>query len=158
MEKLERIGVLIMQLIMLFLLFETLKFGGIGALLGTGFGVIGKIMISFGVMIMTIIPMVISYFHPSIQQRLLKYAQWNVTTYFFSLLFFQLVFVLIGGGIGEFNIDLGRDINPMVQMIMMMMYIGTILFIPFNYVKHTLSEVKGIEFRKPRNIFRQYKE
>lgn len=158
MEKLERIGVLIMQLVMLFLLFETLKFGTIGAMLGVGFGVIGKIMISFGVMVMTLVPAIITFFNETLRYRILKYTQGNLTTYLFSLLFFQAVFVLIGMGVGEFNIELGRDLNPMVQMIMMMMYIGSILFMPYNYVKHIISEVKGNEFRRPKMIMKQYKE
>lgn len=158
MEKLERIGVLIMQVVMMFLLFETLKFGSIGALLGTGFGVIGNIMISFGITAMSIMPILISLFHPSVRQRLLKYAQGNITSYLFSLLFFQIIFVLMGMGISHFNLTVGKDLSPMLQSVMMMIYIGTILYTPFNYLKHTLNEVKGIEFRRPRSIMKQYKE
>lgn len=156
MDKIKKIVTTIAQLLMLLVLLETLGSVGMGSLLGEAFAEIAKIIIAFGVSIMSLAGIVFSVYLPTRTHRMLRNTQVHIMKYIAVLSLYQILGFFITQATGIMTAGAISQISPILINVLLMTFTLIALMMPFNYVKSLFGELKSVEFRDPRQLVNQF--
>lgn len=155
MNRLKRVIIMFLQVVALFFLLQTLTHGGMGALLGEGFGRASKVIVEFGVTIMCFFSAIVSFYLPTRRHRVLRDTQIHLTKYLSILGLFQVLAYFLVNVTESFGPG-GASLHPLMVSILIMLYCMSAFMVPFNYVKTLFNKLKAVEYRDPRVLVRQF--
>lgn len=156
MDKVKRILTTIVELVALLLLLETLGKVGMGVLLGEAFAAVAKIIIAFGVSIMSIFGVGLAMYLPTRRHRILRDTQVHVLKYTFVLGLYQILGLFITKSTALLKAGAIAGISPILMNVLMMTFVMIALMMPFNYVKSLFGLLKSVELRDPRKMIKQF--
>ena len=135
MDKVKRILTTIVELVALLVLLETLGKAGMGVLLGAAFASVAKVIIAFGVSIMSIFGVALAIYLPTRRHRILRDTQVHVLKYTFVLGLYQMLGFFITKSSALLKTGAIAGVSPILMNVLMMTFVMIALMMPFNYVK-----------------------
>lgn len=156
MEKLKKLLMMLLELIMLVLLLVYLSHGGIGAVMGEGAVTITKVVIQFGVSLISLSGAVFGSYFPTEMQRTFRESQLTGIKYITVLMLYQTLMWFIGGTAGSLHGELIHQLPPVLINVIVLTFSMMAFMMPFNYVKTLFNKAKGKELRDPRDLVRQF--
>ena len=145
----------IAEILLLISLLFLLSKGGLAVFVGSAMAEIMKVIIQFGVFIMTLFGILVGTFLPTRRHRIYRDTQVHSVKYLIILLLYQMMMLFVGSIIGSMDTSLVSRIPPMLSQIVGMTFAMIALMMPFNFVKNLFTYIKSVEFRDPRDIIRQ---
>lgn len=155
MTKLKRILVIILQILSLMALLLTISHSGFGALFGSQMGEIVKVVIEFGVILMSVMGAIVGIYLPSRRHRLFRDTQIHVMKYISYLGLYQVLMIFITHAAGGLGSDFLSQMPSIITNIIMLTFAMLSFMMPFNYMKSLFTIIKSVEYRDPRDLIRQ---
>lgn len=153
--KSKRLLQIIGQMIGLILLLAIISKGGITAFMGVQMAEYVKLVISFGVGLISMSGSIFGIYLPGRRDQLFRDTQLESVKYIAVLGGFQLMMLFITGatsGIGA----LGEGISPYMKNVILLTFGMFAFMMPFTYVKNLFAQLKNVQHRDPRDIMRQF--
>lgn len=144
----------IMELVLLIMLLETMDMSGIGTLLGAGFAQVAKVIVGFGVSIMSIFGIIFGLYLPTRRHRIFRDTQVHILKYIGVLGLYQILCLFITNAVGATGIQ--ESMGPNLMNVLLMTFSLIALMMPFNFVKSLFGVLKAVEIRDPKTLMRQF--
>lgn len=155
MDKLKKLILMLFELVMLLLLLAYLSHGGLGAVMGATTAKVVKVVIQFGVSLISLGGAMFGIYFPAERQRVFRDSQITGIKYLTVLMLYQTLMWFIGGATGSLNGELIHQLPPVLLNVIVLTFSMMAFMMPFNYIKNLFNKAKALELRDPRSLVRQ---
>lgn len=155
MGRYKEIIYTIIEILLLIALISLLSHSGFSFFVGTAMAEIMKVIVEFGVLIMTVFGVLIGFLLPTRRHRIFRDTQTHSIKYLVILTLYQVMMLFITGTVGAMDGELISNIPPVLSQIIGMTFSMIAFMMPFNFVKNLFTYLKSVEYRDPRDIIRQ---
>lgn len=155
MDRIKQLIWMLVNVGLLIALLLQLSHGGVGMVLGDVLVKLLKVVVEFGVSVISITGIVLGIMLPTQRHRQLRNAQLQSMKYIVVLLLFQILMWFIGGAVGGLGGNLLQKLPPTIINVVGFSFMMIAFMMPFNFVKYGFNQLKAVEERNPHQFMRQ---
>lgn len=133
----------------------TITHSGFGVLFGSQMANIIKVVIEFGVMLMSVMGAIVGLYLPTKRFRIFRDTQIHTMKYLAYLGLYQVLMVFITQAAGGLGTTFLTQMPSIITNIIMLSFAMLSFMMPFNYMKNLFTQIKAVEYRDPTALFRQ---
>jgi hypothetical protein len=155
MERSNRIVALLFQLLSLVFLMVYMSYGGINLFLGEVMTEMAKVVVQFGIAIITLAGIATGLLINHQKHRIFRDTYYHGLKYIWVLILYQTLMWFLGGAAGSIGGELMQKMPPLLVNIIVLTFSMIAFMMPFNYVKSMFTKLKSVEHRNPKRLIRQ---